>query len=165
MVVVAVLVVEVVQTVELCACLSRSHRMVKLIAGQSPLVSEAAGPVPALVRDPVEYSYCEMFFVSPSVHTAQRLFSGTRLRLSAGPLLPTTTAVLAHGRTPNQHHDDDSSSCPNTRHECGDRDNPVHHSSCRVSRSSRTAPIQNRSLGFSFVPQRTTLNCPSRNAC
>ena len=35
-VVVLVLVVEVVQTVELCACLSRSHRMVKLIAGQSP---------------------------------------------------------------------------------------------------------------------------------
>ena len=32
---------------------------------------------------------------------------------------------------------------PNTRHECGDRVSRVHHSSCCVSHSCRTAPIHN----------------------
>ena len=153
------------------------------------------------------YSCCKIFFVAPSVRTDQCLFSGTRLRLSAGPRLPIPTTVLAHGRTTNQHHNHDSFSCPNTRHERGDRISRVHHSSCCVAHSCRTAPIHNhfvartghscqgrnertsvlvgtiaslliqlaiaslsrtfvpRSLGFSFVPQRITLNCPSRNAC
>ena len=46
----------------------------------------------------------------PPVHTVRRLFSGTRLRLSAGPRLPIPTTVFAHGRTPNQHHNHGSSS-------------------------------------------------------
>ena len=83
------------------------------------------------------------------MRTVQRLFSGTRLRLSAGQRLPTPTTVLAHGRTPNQHHNHDSSSCPNTRHECGDR---VPLVLTRV-----TAPIRNHTVA------RTGHWCQGRN--
>ena len=81
--------------------------------------------------------------VSLLVRTVQRFFSGTRLRLSAGPRLPIPTTVVAHGRTPNQHQNHDSSSCSDTRHECGDRVSRGHHSSCCVSHSCRTAPVHN----------------------
>ena len=47
------------------------------------------------------------------------LISGARLHLGAGPRLPTPHAVSAHGRTSNQHHFCDCSSCSSIRHECG----------------------------------------------
>ena len=82
-------------------------------------------------------------FVSQSVRTNQRLFSGTRLRISAGPRLPIPTTVLAHGRPSNQHHNHNSSSCPNTHHECGDRISRVHHSqSLRRSHRSLVPRLQ-----------------------
>ena len=146
----------------------------------------------------------------PTVHTVRRLFSGTQLRLSAGPRLPIPTTVLAHGRTPNQQRNHDSSSCPDTRRECANVETEAavftsdvvlatrveQHPSVialllalvtRVSAAtiaprkvfagiiaslliqlaitSLSKTFVPRSLGFSFVPQRTTLNCPSRNAC
>ena len=60
------------------------------------------------------------------------LISGARLHLGAGPRLPTPRAVSAHGRTPNQHHFRDSSSCSSIRHVCGglsNRFSRLHHSS------------------------------------
>ena len=50
----------------------------------------------------------------PDAHPLRFSVSGTRLCLGAGPHPPTTSASLAHGRTPNQRCSHDYSSCSST---------------------------------------------------
>ena len=55
------------------------------------------------------------------------------------------------------HHNHDSSSCPNTQRECGDRASRVRHSGCCVSHSCSTAPIRNH------IAARAGHSCQGRN--
>ena len=101
-----------------------------------------------VVRHSLSHHLCALFNVCSQAHDcASALDRVCRFQ----PLYLLTES------TPNQHHNHDSSSCPNTRHECGDRASRVRHSNCCVSHSSSTAPIRNH------IVARTGHSCQGRN--
>ena len=143
----------------------------------------------------------------PTVHTVRRLFSGTRLRLSAGPSADSNHCVCSwpHANPASQprqflllQHSPRTwrlslpcslqiscfplvlNSTHQSSHCCSHWSlvlvpQRLHLAMCspgiiagllmQFAITSLSKTFVPRSLGFSFVPQRTTLNCPSRNAC